>query len=242
MRTLMSPDYAAGLRAGINPDKATPSDLLSGQPTPLEDEETTHFSIIDADGNRVAATQTVNLLFGSGLVPAGTGVLLNNEMDDFALKPGTPNAFGVMGFDANAPKPGKRMLSSMTPTMMESPDTVAVLGTPGGSRIITMVLLGVLGYTDGLDAAQVAALPRYHHQWLPDVIGIERNALPADVIARLRAMGHDVLVPGEEQSGRRSSDSWGNMNTVEWDRKANLLHAASDPRNPVGKGAVVPAR
>lgn len=238
-RLLLSPDYAAGLRAGINPDKATPSDLLSGQPTPLEDEETTHFSIIDAEGNMVGATQTVNLLFGSGLIPPGTGVLLNNEMDDFALKPGTPNAFGVMGYEANAPKPGKRMLSSMTPTFMESPGKIAVLGTPGGSRIITMVLLGVLGYADGLDAAQVAALPRYHHQWEPDVIAVERDALPAATIAQLRAMGHTVQVPGEEGGGRRSSDSWGNLNTVEWDRRAGVLRAASDPRNPVGRGAVL---
>jgi gamma-glutamyltranspeptidase/glutathione hydrolase len=239
-KLLTSADYAAGLRATIHPGKATPSDLLSGQPTPLEDEETTHFSIIDAEGNRVATTQTVNLLFGSGLVPSGTGVLLNNEMDDFALKPGTPNAFGVMGYEANAPKPGKRMLSSMTPTFMVSPGKVAVLGTPGGSRIITMVLLGVLGYADGLDAQAVAALPRYHHQWLPDVVETERDALPADVVAALRAMGHDVLVPGEDSHGRRSSDSWGNMNTVEWDRAAGVVRAASDPRNPVGKAAVLP--
>ncbi len=238
VRTLMSKDYAAGLRATIHPGKATPSGLLSGQPTPLEDEETTHFSIIDAEGNRAAVTQTVNLLFGSGLVPPGTGVLLNNEMDDFALKPGTPNAFGVMGYEANAPAPGKRMLSSMTPTFMVSPDKVAVIGTPGGTRIITMVLLAMLGYADGLDAAQVAALPRYHHQWLPDVLGIERDALPADVVKQLRAMGHDVLVPGEDAQGRRSSDAWGNMNTVEWDRKAGVLRAASDPRNPEGKGQV----
>ena len=157
---LTSRDYAQGLRATIHPDKATPSDLLSGKPTPLEDEETTHFSIIDAEGNRVGGTQTVNLLYGSGLIPSGTGVLLNDEMDDFALKPGTPNAFGVMGYEANAPKPGKRMLSSMTPTFMESPEKVAVLGTPGGSRIITMVLLGILGYDAGLSAQQVAAWPR----------------------------------------------------------------------------------
>ena len=242
VRTLMSPDYAAGLRATINPDKATPSDLLSGRQTPLEDDETTHFSIIDADGNRAAVTQTVNLLFGSGLVPAGTGVLLNDEMDDFALKPGTPNAFGVMGYDANAPKPGKRMLSSMTPTFMVSPDKVAVLGTPGGSRIITMVLLGVLGYADGLDAAQVAALPRYHHQWMPDVLDTERDALPTGVVEALRAMGHVVNVPGQDNQGRRSSDSWGNMNTVEWDRRGNALGAGSDPRNPVGKAQVLAPR
>src|SRR5690606_21595180 len=141
---LASREYAAGLRATINPEKATPSDMFSGLPTPLEDEETSHFSIIDGEGNRAAVTQTVNLLFGSGLVPPGTGVLLNNEMDDFALLPGQPNAFGVMGYEANAPEPGKRPLSSMTPTFMVSPDRVAVLGTPGGSRIITMVLLGVL--------------------------------------------------------------------------------------------------
>jgi len=239
VRTLMDPDYAAGLRATIHPSKATPSDLLSGAATPLEDEETTHFSIIDADGNRVAGTQTVNLLFGSGLVPAGTGVLLNNEMDDFALKPGTPNAFGVMGYEANAPKPGKRMLSSMTPTFMSNADKVAVIGTPGGSRIITMVLLGMLGYADGLDAQQVAALPRFHHQWFPDVVEIERGALPPDAIAALRAMGHVLTVPGEDNQGRRSSDAWGNMNTVLWDRRSNTLSGGSDPRSTTGKAQVI---
>ena len=240
-RLLTSADYAAGLRATINPSKATPSNLLSGQPTPLEDEETTHFSIIDAEGNRVAATQTVNLLFGSGLVPPGTGVLLNNEMDDFALKPGTPNAFGVMGFDANAPKPGKRMLSSMTPTFMESKDRVVVLGTPGGSRIITMVLLGILGYDAGLDAQQVAALPRYHHQWLPDVIGAEPGAISAQAADALRAMGHALdLPPAEAEGGRGSSHVWGNLQTVEWVRAGNLLRGGSDPRYPEGKAAVLP--
>jgi gamma-glutamyltranspeptidase/glutathione hydrolase len=239
VRTLMDPDYAAGLRATIHPDKATPSDLLSGAPTPLEDEETTHFSIIDAEGNRAAVTQTVNLLFGSGLIPSGTGVLLNNEMDDFALKPGTPNAFGVMGYEANAPKPGKRMLSSMTPTFMSNADKVAVIGTPGGTRIITMVLLGMLGYADGLDAPQVAALKRYHHQWWPDVVDTERDALPGDVVAALRAMGHVVTVPGEDNQGRRSSDAWGNMNTVLWDKRGNTLSGGSDPRNPVGQAQVL---
>ncbi|WP_449447814.1 gamma-glutamyltransferase [Thermomonas brevis] len=237
---LTSPAYAAGLRASINPDKATPSNLLSGAPTPLEDEETTHFSIIDADGNRVAATQTVNLLYGSGLVAPGTGVLLNDEMDDFALKPGTPNAFGVMGYEANAPKPGKRMLSSMTPTFMESPDKVAVLGTPGGSRIITMVLLGILGYDAGLDAPQVAALPRYHHQWLPDVIDAEPKAISAEAAAKLRAMGHTLeLPPAEAEGGRGSSHVWGNLETVEWDRRNGKLLGGSDPRYPESKAAVL---
>ncbi len=240
VRTLTSADYAAGQRSTINPRKATPSDMLSGVQTPMEDDETTHFSIIDAEGNLVAGTQTVNLLFGSGLIPPGTGVLLNNEMDDFALKPGTPNAFGVMGYDANAPKPGKRMLSSMTPTFMTSPDRVAVLGTPGGSRIITMVLLGALGYADGLDAQAVAALPRYHHQWMPDGIGTERDALPDDVIAALRAMGHTVVTPKDATDGRRSSDAWGNLQTVEWDKRANVLRGGSDPRNPVGRAIILP--
>ncbi|KRG88369.1 gamma-glutamyltransferase [Stenotrophomonas daejeonensis] len=238
-QVLTSRDYAQGLRATIHPDKATPSDLLSGNPTPLEDDETTHFSIIDGEGNRVGATQTVNLLYGSGFIPAGTGVLLNNEMDDFALKPGTPNAFGVMGYEANAPKPGKRMLSSMTPTFMENADKVIVLGTPGGSRIITMVLLGILGYDAGLDAQQVAALPRYHHQWLPDVIDAESGAFTPETVSQLQQMGHKIDLPGDSAAGGRgSSHVWGNLQTVEWDRRDNTLRGGSDPRNPVGSAEV----
>ena len=229
---LTSADYAAGLRATIHPDKATPSALLPGQPAPLEDEETTHFSIIDAEGNIVSATQTINLLYGSGLVPPGTGVILNDEMDDFALKPGTPNAFGVMGFEANAVAPGKRMLSSMTPTFMESPAKLAVLGAPGGSRIITEVLLGILGYDDGLSAQEVAALPRFHHQWMPDVISAEPGAFDAATIARLEAMGHQV---------NAGEGTWGVLNTVAWDKRANVLSGGADPRNPVGSAEVLPA-
>ncbi len=243
IRTLTSRDYAAGLRATIHPGRATPSELLSGLPTPLEDEETTHFSIIDAQGNRVAATQTVNLLFGSGLVPPGTGVLLNNEMDDFALVPGEANAFGVTGYDANAPEPGKRMLSSMTPTFMVSDDRIAVLGTPGGTRIITMVLLGILGYDAGLDAQEVAALPRFHHQWTPDRISAEGGAFTPQVVTELRAMGHEVDSPDEEDEmrraqGRTSSHSWGNLQTVAWNLRDNTLEGGTDPRNEVGSARV----
>jgi gamma-glutamyltranspeptidase/glutathione hydrolase len=227
---LTSPDYAAGLRATIHPDKATPSDLLSGQPAPLEDDETTHFSIIDSEGNRVSATQTVNLLYGSGMVAPGTGVLLNNEMDDFALRAGTPNAFGVMGFDANAPEAGKRMLSSMTPTFIESGKQIAVIGAPGGSRIITQVLLAILGYDAGLNAQQVAALPRFHHQWMPDVISAEAGALDADTVTALQAMGHTV---------NAAESTWGNLQTVVWDKQANTLDGGSDPRNPVGRTEVL---
>lgn len=236
---LTDPDYARGLRATIHPERATPSELLSGEPTPLEDEETTHFSIIDAEGNRVGVTQTVNLLFGSGLVAPGTGVLLNNEMDDFALKPGTPNAFGVMGFEANAVEPGKRMLSSMTPTFMESSERVAVLGTPGGSRIITMVLLGILGYADGLGAQEVAALPRFHHQWMPDRIQAEPGAVPAAAATELQAMGHVLDLPPDEVQAGASSHSWGNLQTVLWDRRAGTLEGGTDPRNPVGSAEVL---
>ena len=231
MERLLSPLYAAGLRATIHPDKATPSALLPGHPAPLEDEETTHFSIIDGEGNMVSATQTINLLYGSGLVPPGTGVLLNDEMDDFALKPGTPNAFGVMGFEANAVEPGKRMLSSMTPTFMFSPAKVTALGAPGGSRIITEVLLGILGYDDGLSAEQVAAKPRFHHQWWPDVISAEDGAFDPQTVAALEAMGHSVN-PNE--------GTWGILNTVAWDRIENTLSAGADPRNPVGSGKVAP--
>lgn len=227
---LTSPDYAAGLRATIHPEKATPSDLLSGQPAPLEDDETTHFSIIDRDGNRVSATQTVNLLYGSGMVAPGTGVLLNNEMDDFALRPGTPNAFGVMGFAANAPEPGKRMLSSMTPSFLESQDKVIAVGAPGGSRIITQVLLAILAYDAGLQPQQVAALPRIHHQWMPDVISAEQGALDADTVKKLQAMGHKV---------NAGESSWGNLQTVMWDKRANTLSGGTDPRNPVGQADVL---
>ncbi|MEO6171201.1 MAG: gamma-glutamyltransferase [Lysobacter sp.] len=227
---LTAPAYAAGLRATIHPDKATPSALLSGEPAPMEDDETTHFSIIDTDGNIVSATQTVNLLYGSGMIAPGTGVLLNNEMDDFALKPGTPNAFGVMGFDANAVAPGKRMLSSMTPTYIESTDQIAVLGAPGGSRIITEVLIGILGYDAGMSAQQVAAEPRIHHQWMPDVISAEPGALDAATVKALQRMGHTV---------NAGEDTWGNLQTVAWDKRTDVLSGGTDPRNPVGEAQVV---
>ena len=227
---LTNADYAAGLRAAIHPDKATPSALLSGQPAPMEDDETTHFSIIDAEGNRVSATQTVNLSYGSGMVAPGTGVLLNNEMDDFALKPGTPNAFGVMGFEANAPEPGKRMLSSMTPSFIESDAQLALIGAPGGSRIITQVLLAILAYDAGMDARQVAALPRFHHQWMPDAISAEPGALDAATVAALQARGHAI---------NAGESTWGNLQTVLWNKQANTLEGGSDPRNPVGRAEVL---
>jgi gamma-glutamyltranspeptidase / glutathione hydrolase len=230
LQRLLSKDYAAGLRASINPSKATPSSLLPGSLAPGEDDETTHFSIIDSAGNRVSATQTVNLTYGSGMIVDGGGFLLNNEMDDFALKAGTPNAFGVMGYAANLVAPGKRMLSSMTPSFMDNPEKTVVLGTPGGSRIITMVLLGILAADAGMDAQAITALPRFHHQYLPDKLYAEPGAFDEQLIQELSKLGHSVEV---------SKSPWGNMQTVIWNKKSNTLSAGSDPRNAVGLGMVV---
>lgn len=235
VRRLTSDDYAAGLRASILPDKATPSDMLPGSAPPHEGINTTHFSIIDRDGNLVAATQTVNLSYGSGLVVGGAGFLLNDELDDFALRPGTPNAFGVMGYDANAIKPGRRPLSSMSPTFLIGRDKVAVLGAKGGSRIITAVLLGILGYEQGLDSAQVVAQPRYHHQYLPDTIVEEPGALSPSTVRALEAMGYTITP---------DTSILVLMHAVDWDRRDNTLHGGADPRNPVGSARVstIPAK
>lgn len=218
---LLDPVYAAGLRAGIHPGRATPSSLLPGAAEAPEGPHTTHFSILDRAGNRVAATLSVNYPFGAAFVVPGTGVLLNDEMDDFSAKPGTPNVYGLVGAEANAIAPGKRMLSSMTPAFIDDGRRLAVLGTPGGSRIITMVLLATLAFTEGADAEQMVALPRYHHQFLPDAIQFEPGAIPAEEQARLGAMGHR-LTPLEAP--------YGNMQVVIWDRLDNTVSAASDPR------------
>lgn len=228
---LTSDDYAAGLRASILPDKATPSTMLPATVPPIDSPHTSHFSIIDADGNLVAATQTVNLTYGSGMVVDGAGFLLNDEMDDFALRPGTPNAFGMLGFDANAVAPGKRMLSSMTPTFMLSPDKVAVIGGKGGTRIITMVLLGMLGIEQGLDPQQIVALPRFHHQYLPDTIIAEPGAFKPGTAAVLGAMGYDIT---------QDDKPWDYfVHIVEWDRHNHVLRAGADPRNPTSSATVL---
>ena len=230
VRMLMSKDYAAGLRASINPDKATPSDMLPGISMAAQGTDTTHFSIIDKDGQMVAWTQTVNLPFGNGFVAPGTGFLLNNEMDDFSVKPGVPNAFGLVGDDANAIEPGKRPLSSMTPTFMIGSDRVAVLGSPGGSRIITMVLLGALELMGGADAQAATAAPRIHHQYLPDAISAEPGALSEAEITALQKRGF-IVSPSERP--------WGNMQIVLWDKKAGKVSTGSDPRwKTVGGGGI----
>lgn len=221
---LTSPLYAAGLRASIHPARATPSDALPGYMSPAEGEHTTHYSIMDADGNLAAVTKTVNLTLGSGFVVEGTGFVLNNEMDDFALLPGQPNAFGLVGGEANAPKAGRRPLSSMTPSFVIGEDRVGVIGTPGGSRIITMVLEGILAWVDGEAPEAVVARPRYHHQYLPDVVSAEPGAFTRDEARALSAMGHIV------NEGERT---WGLMNMVGWNRRTGEIGAGSDPREPM---------
>ena len=227
---MLSQDYAAGLRATIHPTRATPSELLPPIGSRKERTETTHFSILDIQGNVIAVTQTVNLTFGNAFAVPGTGFVLNNEMDDFSAAPGVPNAFGLVGDKANEIAPGKRPLSSMTPSFLIGEGRFAALGTPGGSRIITMVLLGVLGLMDGAGAQAVADLPRFHHQYLPDVIQREPEALAPNVISGLEAMGHTVSV---------AESTWGNMQVVLWNQVSGEVEAGSDGRNKsVGKGAL----
>jgi len=224
---LSSRAHADTLRSTIVKHAATPSSEL---PKTAVDEsagrDTTHFSIIDGDGNRVAATLSINYPFGSGFVPPGTGVVLNDEMDDFSAKPGTPNVYGLVGGVANSIASYKRPLSSMSPSFIESKRGVAVIGTPGGSRIITMVMLAMMEYLDGGDAKSMVAKPRYHHQYLPDVIEHEEDAFTSTDIADLTFRGHTL----------KSRREFGNMQVVIWERQGNKIEAASDPR---GMGTAV---
>jgi gamma-glutamyltranspeptidase/glutathione hydrolase len=192
---LLSKQYAAELRKRIDPDHARPSsDIRAGGRSPREGDNTTHFSVVDRDGNAVANTTTLNFSYGVGLIAEGTGVLLNNELDDFAAKPGAPNAYGLTGGEANAPAPGKRPLSSMTPTIvLKEGKPFLVTGSPGGSRIITAVLQVILNVIDrGLPVAQAVRLPRLHHQWLPDEVLLD-NGFPPELAAALAARGQHVV-------------------------------------------------
>ncbi len=194
-RALMSKRYATTLRTSIA-DQATPStSIRNGNPVRAEGQNTTHYSVVDRFGNAVSNTYTLNLSYGNGLVAEGTGVLLNNEMDDFAAKPGTPNTYGLVGADANAPGPRKRPLSSMTPTIvLKKGKPFLVTGSPGGSRIITTVLQIVTNVIDhGMDIGQATSAPRIHHQWLPDQISAERGYSDATLRA-LEARGHKVMM------------------------------------------------
>lgn len=223
---LIHPWYADGLLASVRMDRATPSNTLPGPvgQRPLGT-DTSHFSVLDKDGNRAAVTQTINTLFGSGFVPPGTGVILNNEMDDFSVKRGTPNAFGLVHSHANGIEPGKRMLSSMTPTFLESERGLAILGTPGGSRIVTMVLLGALAWMEGADAEGIVGLPRVHHQYIPDSVSFEAGAMDKELQAALAELGHEL---------RESSRPWGNMQAITIEYADGTVTAASDPRRNGG--------
>ena len=227
LERLLHPYYAAGLMRDFAPDRATPSLPAEASPA-AKGVDTTHFSILDREGNRVAATLSINFPFGSGFVPPGTGVLLNDEMDDFSARPGVPNLYGLVGGAANAIAPGKRMLSSMTPTFVESDTGVAILGTPGGSRIISMLLLGVLAVAEGPEPADWVAIPRFHHQFLPDEIQFERRAFSPPLRAALQARGHRLREVAD--------DGYGNMQAILWDRTGGRVLAASDPR---GLGSAV---
>jgi len=216
---LTSRQYAKKLLENFSSQQATPSSSLGKIADDSAGTDTTHFSIIDAEGNMVSATLSVNYPFGSGLIADGTGVLLNDEMDDFSARPGVPNAYGLLGSDANAIQPGKRMLSSMTPAFVYAPGRRLISGTPGGSRIITMQLLGMLEFLRGGSAEEIVALPRYHHQYYPDNIYHEGNTFDEAMQNALQSKGHEL---------KQSSNGYGNMQTIVIDQ--GRIAAASDPR------------
>ncbi|MDA7842629.1 gamma-glutamyltransferase [Methylophilaceae bacterium] len=220
---LLTPSYAAKQRGSININYATDNQTLEFADPPYQGQgnDTTHFSVIDKFGNRVAVTQSINFWFGSAFVPKGTGVLLNNEMDDFSIKPGTENGYGLIGYGANAVEPGKRMLSSMTPTFLESERGFVILGTPGGSRIISMILLATLEWINGGDAKSMVSLPRFHHQYHPDYVLYEEEAFMSSEIDELESMGHTF---------KKSNRQFGNMQIIMWEYENNKIEVASDPR------------
>lgn len=225
LQGLISKRYADALAAGIKPQQAKPSqDIKPGKPQPYESDQTTHYSVVDKAGNAVAVTYTLNTNFGSGIVAKGTGILLNNEMDDFAAKPGVANAYGLVGGDANAVQAGKRPLSSMTPTLvLKDGKPALVTGSPGGARIITTVLQQIVNYIDyGMNPLEAAATPRFHHQWTPDELRIEKG-FSIDTLNLLQQWGHKVAL----------KPAMGRTQTIEI--RNGLLLGASDPRNPDGR-------
>lgn len=227
---LTSKEYAGELAAGIDMHKARPSeDIAPGVAPEKESVDTTHFSIIDRDGNMVANTYTLNLSFGSGMSVDGAGFILNNEMDDFSSKPGIANAYGLIGGVANSIEAGKRPLSSMTPTMVfKDGRPVLATGSPGGSRIITSVLQIIVNVIDHeMNISVASSAPRMHHQWLPDVIQLESGFSP-DTIRELQRRGHTI---------RGSGFTIGNVHSVA--RKDGYFVGAADPRRP-GSGSAGP--
>jgi len=220
VKNLIAKPYAAVLRAGIDPDRARPSqEIRPGEPPFREGDNTTHYSVVDRFGNAVSNTYTLNFSYGVGMVAEGTGILLNNELDDFAAKPEVPNGYGLIGYEANAPGPGKRPLSSMTPTIvLKDGKPVLVTGSPGGGRIITTVLQVIVNAIDfDMTIPDAVTAPRLHHQWLPDVVFAERG-VPPPIVAALEARGHKVSV----------GLPWSSANSIAV--TPNGLVGAADPR------------
>jgi gamma-glutamyltranspeptidase/glutathione hydrolase len=243
---LLSPGYAAAIRARIDPERATPSQEVLPGAAPHEKMETTHYSVLDGQGNAVSVTYTINGLFGAGVMPAGTGFLLNNEMDDFTVKTGVPNLFGLVQGQANFIAPGKRPLSSMAPTLVtKDGHVVLIVGSPGGSRIISIVLQVLLNVIDyGMQPQEAVDATRIHHQWLPDAIFIEPYALSPDTRRLLEASGYKLIdqspwgavelieIPqGAPGSGPASS---GNDSALGGRMRAGLIYGAHDDRRPAG--------
>ena len=223
IKKLTSKEHASILAQSIDMNAATPiheDDQLDEKYAWNEGSHTTHFSILDMDGNRAAVTQTINTWFGSGYMLPSSGLILNNEMDDFSAKPFAPNRYGLVHGEQNSIQPNKRMLSSMTPTFIESEKGLAILGTPGGARIITMVLLSILDYFEGGTAETMTATKRFHHQFLPDVIRYEKDAFTEETIEILESKGHTL----------QEISSYGNMQVVTWEKDSGDVSSSSDPR------------
>ena len=221
-QALTNKAYAKSIAEQIDVNKARPSSQIRpGKLDPYESNQTTHFSVVDKEGNAVAVTYTLNTVFGSGIVAGNTGILMNNEMDDFSAKPGVPNVYGLVGGDANAIGPGKRPLSSMSPTIvLKDGKTWLVTGSPGGSRIITTVLQMVVNTIDyGMNVAEATNAPRFHHQWLPDELRVEKGFSP-DTLKLLEQKGQKVAV--KASMGSTQSIMVGPDGT---------LYGASDPRS-----------
>ncbi|MFT8243760.1 gamma-glutamyltransferase [Roseomonas sp. BN140053] len=244
---LLSAEYAAATRARILPDRATPSREVVPGGEPHERPETTHYSVVDAAGNAVSVTYTINGSFGAGVIAGDTGFLLNNEMDDFTVKPGVPNLFGLVQGERNSIAPGKRPLSSMAPTVvLRNGRPFLVLGSPGGSRIITITLQTLVNVVDhGMEPQAAVDAPRVHHQWLPDEVYAEPFALSADTQKLLREMGYriteqtpwgaaEVVALGAAAPAAAGASSSGNDASLTGGMRPGLFYGANDNRRPAG--------
>ncbi|MBU2156670.1 MAG: gamma-glutamyltransferase [Gammaproteobacteria bacterium] len=230
VQQLLAPAYLKQLASSIDPQRATSSDSLPHSKAWKEGDHTTHFTVLDTEGNAVAATLSVNLPFGAAFTVPGTGVLLNNEMDDFAADIQGSNAYGLSGSQANSIAAGKRPLSSMSPSFIESAEDFASFGTPGGSRIPSMVLLAMLQYLDQQPIERWPSVARYHHQFRPDLIEHEPNTFSPAETAALEALGHQLKSTGRQ---------YGNQQVLYWDKQSGKVAAASDPRG-IGTAVITP--